>query len=103
MTSKIDYRSDTVTKPSPSMRLAMSVAEVGDDVMREDPSINLLQTRVASLLGKEDALFFPTGTMSNLTGSTLNHCIHIQYNNVNNNSLVSIVLNNCCSSNHRCL
>lgn len=68
---RMDYRSDTVTKPSPQMREAMSIAEVGDDVMCEDPTVNALQERVAKMLGKEDALFFPTGTMCNLTGSIL--------------------------------
>lgn len=61
----IDLRSDTVTKPSPEMREAMFRAEVGDDVYSEDPTVNKLQERVAELLGKEDALFVPSGTMSN--------------------------------------
>ena len=63
--SAIDLRSDTVTKPTPAMRAAMAAAEVGDDVFFEDPTVNLLQERVASLLGKEAALFVPSGTMSN--------------------------------------
>ena len=62
---RIDLRSDTVTKPSPEMRAAMANAEVGDDVYGEDPTINRLQERVAALLGKEAALFVPSGTMSN--------------------------------------
>lgn len=62
---RIDLRSDTVTKPSPAMRAAMLNAEVGDDVYGEDPTVNLLQERVAALLGKEAALFVPSGTMSN--------------------------------------
>jgi len=62
---KIDLRSDTVTRPSPGMRRAMAAAEVGDDVFGEDPSVNLLQERTADLLGKEAALFVPSGTMSN--------------------------------------
>lgn len=61
----IDLRSDTVTKPSAGMRAAMAAAEVGDDVFGEDPTINQLQKKVASLLGKEAALFVPSGTMGN--------------------------------------
>src|SRR5262249_57393470 len=58
-------RSDTVTRPTPAMRAAMHAAEVGDDVFSEDPTVNRLQERVAALLGKEAALFVPSGTMSN--------------------------------------
>ncbi len=61
----IDLRSDTVTRPSKAMREAMANAEVGDDVFGEDPTINKLQETVASLLGKEKALFVPSGCMSN--------------------------------------
>jgi threonine aldolase len=61
----IDLRSDTVTQPSETMRAAMAAAEVGDDVYGEDPSVNRLQDRVASLLGKEAALFVPSGVMAN--------------------------------------
>ena len=61
----IDLRSDTVTRPTPAMRAAMAAAEVGDDVFHEDPSVNRLEERVASLLGKEAALFVPSGSMSN--------------------------------------
>jgi threonine aldolase len=61
----IDLRSDTVTKPSAGMREAMARAEVGDDVYGEDPTVNRLQERAASLLGKEAALFVPTGIMAN--------------------------------------
>lgn len=61
----IDLRSDTVTRPTPGMRAAMAAAEVGDDVFGEDPTINRLQERVAALLGKEAALYVPSGTMSN--------------------------------------
>src|SRR5215813_7723358 len=64
----IDLRSDTVTRPTPGMRAAMHAAEVGDDVFREDPTVNALEERVAALLGKEAALFFPSGTMSNQSG-----------------------------------
>ncbi len=61
----IDLRSDTVTRPTPGMRAAMASAEVGDDVFGDDPTVNRLQERVAELLGKEAALFVPSGTMSN--------------------------------------
>jgi len=61
----IDLRSDTVTKPTPPMRKAMAEAEVGDDVFGEDPTVNALQEKVAHLLGKEAALFVPSGTMAN--------------------------------------
>jgi len=61
----IDLRSDTVTKPTRAMRDAMAGAEVGDDVFGEDPSVNRLEEAVASLLGKEKALFVPSGTMGN--------------------------------------
>jgi threonine aldolase len=61
----IDLRSDTVTRPSAAMRAAMAEAEVGDDQFGEDPTVNLLQERVASLLGKEAALWLPSGTMAN--------------------------------------
>ncbi len=61
----IDLRSDTVTRPTPAMRAAMRAAEVGDDVFGEDPTVNGLEERVADLLGKEAALFVPSGTMSN--------------------------------------
>ncbi|MBS3905421.1 MAG: low-specificity L-threonine aldolase [Syntrophaceae bacterium] len=61
----IDLRSDTVTRPTPVMRKAMSEAEVGDDVFGEDPTVNALQERVAKMLGKEAALFVPSGTMAN--------------------------------------
>jgi threonine aldolase len=61
----IDLRSDTVTRPTPGMRAAMIAAEVGDDVFREDPTVNRLEERVAALFGKEAALYLPSGTMSN--------------------------------------
>jgi threonine aldolase len=65
---RIDLRSDTVTKPTPAMRRAMADAEVGDDVLDGDPTVRRLEERVAQLLGKERALFFPTGTMANQAG-----------------------------------
>ena len=61
----IDLRSDTVTKPTPEMRRAMAEAEVGDDVYGEDPTVNRLEQKAAELLGKEAALFVPSGTMGN--------------------------------------
>ncbi len=61
----IDLRSDTVTRPTAAMRDAMARAEVGDDVLGEDPTVRRLEERVAGLLGKQRALFFPTGTMAN--------------------------------------
>jgi threonine aldolase len=61
----IDLRSDTVTRPTAGMRKAMAGAEVGDDVYGEDPTVNALQDRVAALLGKEAAVWVPTGTMAN--------------------------------------
>src|ERR1700720_2032861 len=65
---RIDLRSDTVTLPSPGMRKAMAEAPVGDDQYGEDPSVNRLQERIAELLGKEAALFVPSGTMANQIG-----------------------------------
>lgn len=61
----IDLRSDTVTRPTPEMRAAMAVADVGDDVYGEDPTVNRLEERAAEIFGKEAALFVPTGTMGN--------------------------------------
>jgi len=62
---KIDLRSDTVTRPSPAMREAMARAEVGDDVYGEDPTVNALEAKAAELMGKEAAVFAPSGTMAN--------------------------------------
>lgn len=61
----IDLRSDTVTRPTPQMRRAMFEAQVGDDDYGEDPTVNLLQKKVAELLGKQDSIFVPSGTMAN--------------------------------------
>ena len=61
----IDLRSDTVTLPTAGMRAAMAAAPVGDDQFGEDPSVNALQERIADLLGKEAALWLPSGTMGN--------------------------------------
>lgn len=69
----IDLRSDTVTKPTPEMREAMAEAEVGDDVFGDDPTINHLEELAAGMLGKEAALFVPSGTMGNLI-ALLVHC-----------------------------
>ena len=66
MKNVTDLRSDTVTRPTAAMRKAMADAEVGDDVFREDPSVNELEEYSAHLLGKEAALFVPSGTMGNL-------------------------------------
>ncbi|HEV3276211.1 MAG TPA: GntG family PLP-dependent aldolase [Terriglobia bacterium] len=65
MAETIDLRSDTVTRPTPAMRKAMAQAEVGDDVYREDPTVNRLEERAAEILGREAALFVPSGTMGN--------------------------------------
>src|SRR5258707_11743887 len=65
---RIDLRSDTVTLPSPGMRRGIAEAAVGDDHCGEDPSVNRLQERIAELLGKEAALFVPSGTMANQVG-----------------------------------
>jgi threonine aldolase len=59
----IDLRSDTVTQPTPEMRAAMAEAEVGDDVYGDDPTLNQLEALAAGMLGKEAALFVPSGTM----------------------------------------
>ena len=64
---KVNLISDTVTKPSKEMLESMIAAEVGDDVFKEDPSVNKLEKEVAMLFGMEDALFFPSGTMTNQT------------------------------------
>ena len=69
----LDFRSDTITRPTAGMRRAMAEAEVGDDVFGDDPSVNRLQERVAEILGKEAALFVASGTMSNLIG-VRTHC-----------------------------
>lgn len=68
-----DFRSDTVTKPSAEMRAAMAAAEVGDDVFGDDPTVNRLEQRMAAMLGKDGALFVPSGTMSNLL-ALMSHC-----------------------------
>ncbi len=65
MNKIIDLRSDTVTKPTPAMRRAMAEAEVGDDVYREDPTVNRLQARSAEIFNREDGLFVPSGSMGN--------------------------------------
>ncbi len=69
----IDLRSDTVTRPTPGMLAAMMAAPVGDDVYSEDPTINALENKVAEYLGKEAALFVPSGTMANQIAVRL-HC-----------------------------
>ncbi|WP_281846515.1 threonine aldolase family protein [Olleya namhaensis] len=67
----IDLRSDTVTKPSPGMLDAMMRANVGDDVYKEDETINALESKIADMFGKSHAMFFPTGTMANQTALKL--------------------------------
>ena len=69
----IDLRSDTVTRPTPAMREAMANAEVGDDVFRDDPTVNRLEAETAERLGKDAGLFVPSGTQSNLC-ALLAHC-----------------------------
>jgi threonine aldolase len=69
----IDLRSDTVTQPTAAMKAAMDAADLGDDVFGDDPTVNALQARIAAMLGKEAALFVPTGTHSNLCG-LMAHC-----------------------------
>ncbi len=64
----VDLRSDTVTRPSDEMRRAMAGAEVGDDVLGDDPTVQILEKRMAALLGKEAAVYVPSGTMANLIG-----------------------------------
>ena len=73
MPSLIDLRSDTVTRPTPEMRAAMANAVVGDDVFDDDPTVHRLQERTAELLGKEAALFMPSGSMSNQIAVRI-HC-----------------------------
>lgn len=72
-TYAFDFRSDTVTQPSPGMRKAMMDAELGDDVYGDDPTTNRLEAVMAERLGKDKALFLPTGTQSNLAG-LMAHC-----------------------------
>ena len=69
----IDFRSDTVTRPTPEMREAMASAEVGDDVYGDDPTVNSLQAYAAQRLGFEAALFTATGTQANLL-AIMSHC-----------------------------
>ena len=70
---KYDFRSDTVTRPSPAMRAAMASAEVGDDVFGDDPTVKRLEARVAAVIGKEAGVFVPSGTQSNLI-ALMTHC-----------------------------
>jgi len=69
----VDLRSDTVTQPTAAMRAAMNAAPLGDDVFGDDPTVNELQQRIAAMLGKEAALFVPSGTQSNLC-AIMTHC-----------------------------
>src|SRR2546423_7238845 len=70
---RINLLSDTQTRPTPAMREAMARAEVGDEQIGNDPTTNLLCERVAGLLGKQAAVFMPSGTMCNVA-ATLSHC-----------------------------
>lgn len=70
---RIDLRSDTITKPTEGMFRAMAAAPLGDDVFVEDPTVNKLEETLAARFNKPSALFFPTGTMSNLA-AILAHC-----------------------------
>ena len=67
----LDLRSDTVTRPTPEMRAAMAAAEVGDDVLERDPTMAVLEARVADLLGLEAGMWVPSGCMGNLIGLLL--------------------------------
>jgi threonine aldolase len=69
----VDLRSDTVTQPTAAMRSAMLAAPLGDDVFGDDPTVNALQARIAEMLGKEAAIFVPSGTQSNLV-AIMSHC-----------------------------
>jgi threonine aldolase len=69
----VDLRSDTVTRPTAAMRVAMAAADVGDDVFGDDPTVNALQEKIAAMLGKEAALFVASGTQSNLV-AIMSHC-----------------------------
>ncbi|HSR48768.1 MAG TPA: beta-eliminating lyase-related protein, partial [Anaerolineales bacterium] len=73
MHAVVDLRSDTVTRPTPVMRQAMAEAIVGDDVLGDDPTVIELERLAAERIGKEAALFVPSGTMANLT-AVLTHC-----------------------------
>src|SRR5688500_20330880 len=73
MSTLVDLRSDTVTRPSAGMRKAMLEAELGDDVLGDDPTVNRLQARAAEIFGFEAGLLFPSGTQSNLA-ALMSHC-----------------------------
>ena len=78
-TITVELRSDTFTKPSKEMLQFMIQAEVGDSIYDEDPTITELETKIASLFGKEAALYMPSGTMANLVASNL-FSIFVTYN-----------------------
>ena len=69
----IDFRSDTVTRPTPAMLKVMNAAELGDDVFDDDPTVDRLEALVAETLGKEVSMFVPSGTQSNLA-ALMTHC-----------------------------
>jgi threonine aldolase len=70
---RLDFRSDTVTRPGPQMRATMAAADVGDDVLGDDFTVKALETRLAAMFGKEAGLLLPTGTMANLA-AIMCHC-----------------------------
>ena len=91
-TWECDLRSDTFTSPDEGMRTAMATAIVGDDVYGEDPTVNLLEKRLASLLGKEEGVFFPSGTQSNLSAVMAVSYTHLRAHETDINSVFRIVL-----------
>ena len=105
MSNLIDFRSDTVTQPSHEMREFMLQAKVGDDVFKQDPTVNELEAKVAAFFGMEAALFFPSGTMANQTAIKIHtqpgeqliadkyaHVFHYEGGGVSFNSGVSCCL-----------
>ncbi|MGT2467651.1 beta-eliminating lyase-related protein (plasmid) [Mesorhizobium atlanticum] len=70
---RLDFRSDTVTRPTTQMRAAMAAADVGDDVLGDDFTVQALEARVAAMFGKDAGLLLPTGTMANLA-AIMSHC-----------------------------
>ena len=85
----VDLRSDTVTRPTADMRAAMAAAPVGDDVFEEDPTVNRLEAMSADRIGKEAALFVPSGTMANLLAIKLLLLLSNQPQLLRNHCLIS--------------
>lgn len=73
----VDLRSDTVTKPTKTMKHAMVNSALGDDIYGEDPTVNALESKIASILGKQAAVFTPSGSMSNLLAGKLNNILSL--------------------------